>query len=55
MPRMTVIVSGDGMTCELDVRVGTDFDQPFTGKCRDTGETIRVSNPWACDIEIERN
>ena len=28
----------------------TDLDEPFVGECWDTGDRVRVSNPWACEI-----
>ena len=28
----------------------TDLDQPFDGRCVETGETLHFPNPWALDI-----
>jgi len=34
----------------LEVSHDCDLDEPFIGECWETGDMIRVSNPWACDI-----
>ena len=41
-----------GDTVRVIVDADTDLDQPFTGECRDTGEQLHFSQPWALDIEV---
>ena len=41
-----------GDTVRVIVDTDTDLDQPSTGECRDTGEQLHFSQPWALDIEV---
>jgi len=41
-----------GDAAELEVADGTDLNEPFTGYCHDTQETLRVLRPWDANIEI---
>ena len=39
-----------GEAVVVTVGKDTDLDQPFNGRCVETGETLHFPNPWALDI-----
>ena len=44
-----------GESVRVIVDVDTDLNQPFTGECKDTGEQLHFSQPWALDITLVGN
>ena len=44
------ILGPRGEAVVVAVGKDTDLDQPFDGRCVETGETLHFPNPWALDI-----
>ena len=44
------ILGPRGDSVVVAVGKDTDLDQPFDGRCVETGETLHFPNPWALDI-----
>jgi len=36
----------------VTVEEDTDLDEPFSGRCVETGEILHFPNPWALDIHV---
>lgn len=50
---MTLLIEApDCQSLEGTCSQHIDFDSPFSVTCVDTGELIKVLNPWDCDITI---
>lgn len=37
---------------ELTVPIGTDLDNMFCGQDTETGQRVRIREPWNCDITV---
>jgi len=48
------ILGPRGEAVVVAVGKDTDLDQPFDGRCVETGEMLRFPNPWALDINTAK-
>jgi|TARA_R110001583_G_scaffold69730_1_gene197704 hypothetical protein len=46
------ILGPRGEAVMVVVEEDTDLDQPFSGRCVETEETLHFPNPWALEIHM---
>jgi len=51
-PKMIVCLSYIADVVFVLVPVDTDLEEPFKGRCVETGETLSFPMPWAIDKEV---